>query len=354
MALGTSLSGGLDSSSIAAISHEIGSANQSHQCFTASFAGFEKDELAWSKQVADTFELRQHIANISVDTFLQDWQRLCYQQEEPFGSASVYAQYKVFELAKQQGVKVLLDGQGADETLAGYHKYYKWYWQELFRQGKLRKSKELSAARKLGITESFNYKNKIAAWFPAFASVVMERQYLLKAVGLKDLTPEFVRLQSKEAYYTPPDHFNLNAVLYFNCFTHGLEELLKCADRNSMAHGREVRLPFLSHELVEFLFSLPSHFKIRQGWTKWLLREAMKNKLPTAVVWRKDKIGFEPPQQKWMEQPALQDAIREAKRKLVDQKILRPAVLNKKITPRSAYDANNYDWRYFSAASLFK
>ncbi|HQX73130.1 MAG TPA: asparagine synthase (glutamine-hydrolyzing) [Chitinophagaceae bacterium] len=352
--VGSSLSGGLDSSSIAAISYEMQNSLQSHKCFTASFANFEKDETVFSKQVAAQFNLEQYTTAIAGNELLEDWETLCYHQEEPFGSASIFAQYKVFELAGQHNIKVLLDGQGADETLAGYHKYYKWYWQELFRKRKLYKNKELDAAHAIGINENFDYKNMIAAYFPVFASVVMERQYLLKAIRQEDLDKEFVQLQSKEAYYTPPEHFDLNGVLYFNTCTHGLEELLRYADRNAMAHGREVRLPFLSHELVEFIFSLPSHFKIRHGWTKWLLREAMKDKLPAPIVWRKDKIGFEPPQKLWLEQPAMQEAIQEAKRKLVNEKVLKKEVLNKKITALAAHDTDNYDWRYFSAASIFK
>ncbi|MBK8140662.1 MAG: asparagine synthase (glutamine-hydrolyzing) [Chitinophagaceae bacterium] len=352
--VGSSLSGGLDSSSIAAISYEMQNSLQSHKCFTASFADFEKDETVFSKQVAAQFNLEQYTTAIAGNELLEDWETLCYHQEEPFGSASIFAQYKVFELARHHDVKVLLDGQGADETLAGYHKYYKWYWQELFRKRKLYKNKELYAAHAIGIYEKFDYKNMIAAYFPVFASVVMERQYLLKAIRQEDLNKEFVQLQSKEAYYTPPEHFDLNGVLYFNTCIHGLEELLRYADRNAMAHGREVRLPFLSHELVEFIFSLPSHFKIRHGWTKWLLREAMKDKLPAPIVWRKDKIGFEPPQKRWLEQPAMQDAIQEAKRKLVHEKVLKKEVLNKKVTALAAHDSDNYDWRYLSAAFLFK
>jgi asparagine synthase (glutamine-hydrolysing) len=194
----------------------------------------------------------------------------------------------------------------------------------------------------------------IAAYFPAFASVVLERQYLVKAISQEDLTKEYIQLQSKEAYYTPPEHFDLNGVLHFNTCTHGLQELLRFADRNAMAHGREVRLPFLDHELVEFVFSLPSHYKIRQGWTKWLLRRCMDKKLPDTVNWRTDKVGFEPPQQKWMETSTLRDAIRDAKKVLVEEKILQPAVLDKKIKALAAHEADNYDWRYFSAASLFK
>jgi len=275
------------------------------------------------------------------------------QQDEPISSASSVAQFKVFELAKENHVKVLLDGQGADETLAGYTKYYKWYWQELFHKRKLYKSKELKAAKENGVSETFGIKNIIASIVPDFASVFLERQYLLNALRQEDLTREFVRLQSKEAYYTTPAIFSLNGVLHFNTCTHGLEELLRYADRNSMAHGREVRLPFLSHELVEFIFSLPSDFKIRQGKTKWILRKAMENKLPAGIIDRKDKIGFEPPQLIWMQLPEVQQMISNAKKKLVDQKILKPAVMDRFIQPTSAYEKENRDWKYLAAASLW-
>ena len=352
--IGTSLSGGLDSSSIVSLINELQTLGYQPQTFTAIFPGFEKDEASYSKQVADKFNLQQFTKAISGDELLNDWNKLCYHQEEPFGSASIYAQYKVYELAKQYDVKVLLDGQGADETLAGYHKYYKWYWQELFRKRKLSKSKELKAAKEIGITEKFDFKNIIAAYFPDFTTVVLEHQYLLKAIRQEDLEKDFVKLQSKEAYYTMPGHFNLNGVLHFNTCVHGLEELLRYADRNSMAHGREVRLPFLSHELVEFIFSLPSNYKIRNGWTKWLLRETMKNKLPESITWRKEKVGFEPPQKTWMQNKQVQEAIQEAKSALVSEKILKADVLNKKIQPQASHESNNYDWRYFSAASMFK
>jgi asparagine synthase (glutamine-hydrolysing) len=361
VSIGTSLSGGLDSSSLISVINELqsinlptGQAGDKPQTFTAIFPGFEKDESAYSKQITDRFNLQQSTVNVSGDEMMKDWEKLCYHQESPFGSASIYAQYKVYELAKQHNVKVLLDGQGTDEILAGYHKYYKWYWQELLRNRKLFSSKELKAAKENGVKEKFGFKNVIAAYFPGFATVTLENQYLLKAIRQEDLTRDFVKLQSKEAYYTRPDHYTLNSVLHFNTFTHGLEELLRYADRNSMAHGREVRLPFLSHELVEFIFSLPSNFKIRNGWTKWLLRETMNNKLPDSIVWRKDKVGFEPPQKNWMESKQVQDAIQEAKKKLVNEKVLKAEVLQKPVKPMASHAADNYDWRYFSAASLFK
>lgn len=354
VSIGTSLSGGLDSSSIVALINEQQVPNYKSQAFTAIFPGYEKDELAFSKQITERFNLQQFTTAITPDQLADDWEKICYHQEEPVGSASVYAQYKVFELAKEHNVKVLLDGQGADETLAGYHKYYQWYWQELYRKRKLSGSKELIAAKEAGVQEKFTYKNIIASYFPDFTTIALEQQYLLKAIRQEDLAKDFVKLQSKEAYYTRPGHYTLNGVLHFNTCTHGLEELLRYADRNSMAHGREVRLPFLNHELVEFVFSLPSRYKIRNGWTKWLLRETMKTHLPESIAWRKDKIGFEPPQKKWMENSRIQEAMQEAKRKLVDQKILNPEVLQKKIKPQAAHEADSYDWRYFSAASLFR
>lgn len=349
--VGTSLSGGLDSSSIAAICSQLVDNTKTHHCFTASFPGFIKDELAYAKQVAKQFNLQQKQVKVTADDLVKDWNSFIYQQEEPVGSSSAFAQYKVFELARQNNVTVLLDGQGADEILAGYHKYYKWYWQELFIDRQLLRSGEIKKARANGITEEFTFKNIIAALFPDLASVVLERQYLLHALRQQDLTRDFIKLQSKEAYYTTPAIQTLNGQLYFNTCVHGLEELLRYADRNSMAHGREVRLPFLDHQLVAFIFSLPASFKIKDGWTKWLLRQSMSTKLPDSIAWRKDKTGFEPPQQQWMQHKDLQDMVMEAKKKLAAEKIITPQAAAHPVEANDAYSKDNFDWRYLSAAA---
>jgi asparagine synthase (glutamine-hydrolysing) len=350
VSLGTSLSGGLDSSSIVAeiFRHQV--SDSKLQTFSAIFPAFEKNEEKYIDLVTQNFNLQSFKTDISVNDIPALLQTVMRQQDEPISSASSLAQFKVFELAKQQNVKVLLDGQGADETLAGYTKYYKWYWQELFRKRKLLKSGELKAAHENGVSEKFGLRNIVASIVPEFASVFLERQYLLNALRQQDLTRDFVHLQSKEAYYTTPAIFTLNGVLYFNTCMHGLEELLRYADRNSMAQGREVRLPFLSHELVEFIFSLPSNFKIRNGQSKWVLRKSRENKLPAEIINRKDKIGFEPPQLIWMQLPEVQQMIHWAKKKLVDQKILKPNVLDKSIKATSAYEKNNHDWKYLAAA----
>ncbi|MEO7768408.1 MAG: asparagine synthase-related protein, partial [Ferruginibacter sp.] len=106
------------------------------------------------------------------------------------------------------------------------------------------------------------------------------------------------------------------------------------------------------HELVEFIFSLPAHFKIHNGWTKWLLRSSMNTKLPNETVWRHDKVGFEPPQFQWLQNKELQDYIHESKKKLVNSRILKTTVLNKKVLPLNAHSKDNFDWRYLCAAEI--
>jgi asparagine synthase (glutamine-hydrolysing) len=205
----------------------------------------------------------------------------------------------------------------------------------------------------LGITEPFGPKNKLAALFPEFAAGILQSRKSKKAFHHPDLDRDFAFSNKQNFYYTTPSSFDLNGALYFNTFVNGLEELLRFADRNSMAHAVEVRLPFLDHSLVEFLFSLPPEFKIHKGWTKWLLRKSVEDLLPGEIVWRKDKVGFEPPQKIWMENKMVQEAIAEGKRKLVQQKILQPSALNKRLKPHNAYAANNWDWKCWSASHLF-
>ena len=353
VAIGTSLSGGLDSSSIVAFCSRQTADQYTHKCFTASFKSSEKDELRYAQAVATQFGLKHHVVEISENETVHLMNAVMHHQDEPFTSASVLAQYKVFELAKQNGVNVLLDGQGADETLAGYHKYYKWFWRQLYRSKQLSKSNELSFAKALGVQENFGLKNKIAALYPDFTAGLLQTRKAKKALHHPGFNRDFAFSNKQNFYYTTPLQHDLNGALYFNSFVNGLEELLRFADRNSMAHAIEVRLPFLNHELVEFLFSLPSHFKIHNGWTKWLLRKSVDALLPEEITWRKDKLGFEPPQKKWMGNKNVQEAIEEAKKKLVAHQILNPSVLTKKIKPHDSYAVNNWDWKYWSASYLF-
>lgn len=351
--IGTSLSGGLDSSSIVAFCSSETSSQYTHSCFTAVFPGFKNDETHFASLIAKQFGLNHHFATIHNPDVVMLMEKVAHCQDEPFSSASVLAQYKVFELAKQKGVTVLLDGQGADEMLAGYHKYFKWYWQELYKKGQLKHSGEVDAARALGINQTFGPKEKAFALFPHFAAALLQSRKSKSASANPDFAKDFSFENKRQFNYSLPAELSLNDALYFNSFVQGLEELLRLADRNSMANSVEVRLPFLQHELVEFLFTLPPQFKIRNGWTKWLLRKTVSNQLPEEVVWRKDKVGYEPPQQIWMQQAEVQEAIRHEKMRLFSNGILKKEAVEKPIRAGAAYTNSGNDWKYWSAGKLF-
>jgi asparagine synthase (glutamine-hydrolysing) len=354
--VGTSLSGGLDSSSLVAIINRLTGPNKrpstkyEHVSFSAVFRGYEKDESRFIDLVSKQFNLKNFQVTPGVTDLITDFEKLSYFQEEPFPSASIYAQFKVFELAKQEGIKVLLDGQGADEILGGYTKYHHWYWQELLRKKNiLLLKREQRAAGRSEI--KWGYKNYLAAWFPKAASTALSRRaYKLQQVH-PDISSDYLSHNLDKTFFIKAAVKTLNDILYFNTFHTGLEELLRYADRNSMSYSREVRLPFLNHELVQFVFSLPSNLKIRQGFTKCILRKTMEDSLPGEIVWRREKIGFEPPQKMWMQDKLLTDYIHSAKKKLVSKGILKPSAIDKKVIAHNAYD-DGYDWRYLSAAQF--
>ncbi|MEO5683325.1 MAG: asparagine synthase (glutamine-hydrolyzing) [Chitinophagaceae bacterium] len=350
--LGTSLSGGLDSSAIAVTVRQLQDKSVRLQTFSAVFPGFKTDESHYIQLLTATKDIDNFTTAPTAAGFIADFESLCYHQEGLIGSASVYAQYEVFKLAKQHHIKVLLDGQGADEMLAGYHKYYHWYWQELYTKDPSLLQQEITAAWQLGIREEWTWKHKLAAAYPASATAYAKAMRKRKQLTNAGIDGHFATSYGV-SYYQLPAPGSLSNVLYYNSFNNGLEELLQYADRNSMAHGREVRLPFLNQQLVEFIFSLPAHFKIKNGRTKWILREAMQGLLPAEIAWRKDKVGFEPPQKIWMNQPLVQEYIQEAKEQLAAKGILAKAALHKKIQPHDAHAADNFDWRYLTVSRLF-
>ncbi len=349
--LGTSLSGGLDSSSIAVMINQLQGSRSRLQTFSAIFPGFAGDESKYIQLLAEKINIDNFTVCPTAENFIDDFEKLCYYQEGFMNSSSVYAQYKVFELAKQHNIKVLLDGQGADETLAGYTKYYHWFWQELYTNNQPLLKKELAAARELGVTDEWTWKNKLAALHPSAGGAYLKKARIKKQLSVAGLEKDFTSAFGV-SYYQLPVQDSLTNVLYYNTFNNGLEELLRYADRNSMAHGREVRLPFLHHQLVEFIFSLPSHFKIKDGRTKWIVRKAMSPLLPAPIAWRKDKIGFEPPQKQWLQQPAMQEYIMSAKQKLASAGILQKKIVAQRIEPKDANAADDFDWRYLVAANL--
>lgn len=351
VAIGSSISGGLDSSSIVAIVNKLLKGSEKQKTFSAVFPGFEKDESKQIGEIARKFNIDNYQVTPLANDFITDFEKLMYHQEEPFQSSSIYAQFKVYELARQKGVTVILDGQGADEIMAGYSKYYHWFWQEKIARLKWKEARsEINSAKKNGQKITWGWKNYIAAFLPQLAAKQLQKGSYNKQSNHPDLTYDFFSHNYNKTKILKPPVTKLNDVLYFNTMQFGLEELLRYADRNSMAHSREVRLPFLNHELVQFIFSVPSSLKIKEGFTKQLLRISMNDFLPDSIVWRKDKIGFEPPQKQWMQHPKVEEYVHESRKKLVQYGILNKDVLQKPVRNQSAHEAGNYDWRYLCAA----
>lgn len=296
--IGTSLSGGLDSSSICMMIDAMKLNNQKQTSFSARFKNYEKDEGKYIEEVIKACDNIEFHYIWPDENYFQDcFNEICYYQDEPIGSSSIVAQYSVMQLAKKNGVTVLIDGQGADEYLAGYKPYYPLYLNQLFYHDKIRFRAEVTNYNKLneGVktyyppdnNESFRMK------LGRYRRTLLNSPMPYKANELKQ------KLQKDTS-------------------SGELKTLLRYADRNSMAHSRETRLPFLSHELVEFVFSLPDHYKLNSGWSKYVLRKAMESILPPSICWRVDKVGFEAPQNNWLRTSAIQDEIIRASEKLKD------------------------------------
>jgi len=348
--VGMSLSGGLDSSTLL---HYVSQHQPNVKTFSAIFPGFEKDESAFVKKAVNHYQAKNFSITPNENDLVDDFEKLIYYQEEPFQSSSIFAQYKVYQLAKENNIKVLLDGQGADEVFGGYLKYAQWYLMEEIRNKNL--SSFLIQKKKLENhfpTFQFGINQYLAALFPGQAAKALSIRAEKTSQAKAYFTNEFLAYNAGANYNHKPVVKSLNDILHFNTMQMGLEELLRFSDRNAMAHGCEVRLPFLNHQLVSYAFSLPSSLKIHDGFTKYILRKTMQGKLPDEIVWRKEKVGFEPPQNQWMDSVLMQDYLFEAKRNLVNNNILKPDVMNKNLQNSGAHEPENLNWRFLCASRL--
>jgi asparagine synthase (glutamine-hydrolysing) len=353
VAIGTSLSGGLDSSSIIALASGSKDSRYTHKAFSAIFPGFEKDESKLIRKIAGQFSLDLFTVTPSADDLAARMKELVYHQDEPFGSASVFVQYEVYRMAKKEGVKVLLDGQGADETLAGYKKYTHWYLQEKIQtDGWKTTSEEAAILRNNQFLTDWSWRNRLAALMPALASAQLKNKAIQVRANNPYIDHDYAKANADQDSIHKPVVEKLNDIQYFDTMVMGLDDLLRYADRNSMAHGREVRLPFLSHQLVQFIFSLPASFRIRDGYTKWILRKSMNDKLPAEICWQKGKTGFEPPQREWLQYPTVKQNIRNARKKLIEERICNETLLDSPLQPAAAHEENNFDWRCWIAATF--
>lgn len=167
------------------------------------------------------------------------------------------------------------------------------------------------------------------------------------------LQKDFVAAYGRVSYLPDQRLDGLNGMLAYDLTLGMLPDLLRYADRNAMAHGREVRLPYLDHELVRYVLSLPAQAKIKAGLTKYLVRLAFGAELPGAIVRRTDKIGFEPPQRSWMTEASCREMIRAATAALVGRGILDRSCLNRPPSPNDAYTRGEGNWNLLMASKLY-
>ena len=305
--VGTSLSGGLDSSALMCMASEkmkqSGDWHEGwHHAFSACFRDRSIDERPYIREVINQTGCRSHAVFPTGDMLSKDIEKWIWHQEEPTGGTGAYAHFCVARLAKEAGVKVLLDGQGGDELFAGYRKFILTYWRELIRN-----------------RHYFDAVLEFLAFFTSPSVLKTSRlaegkRYLFHSdVGIdilwsgveKPSKPEFLQIGN-----------TLANKLFEDITIRSLPVLLRYDDRNTMAFGVESRVPFLDHKFVEWQSKLSADVRLRRGWSKWILREALCDILPRKIYRRKTKLGFSTPFYQWMTQDLsawLQDSLSNAK-----------------------------------------
>jgi asparagine synthase (glutamine-hydrolysing) len=357
--VGSSLSGGLDSSLVVCVIDELKKGtNQKQNTFSAVFPRFKKDERKFMDYVIAKTNVEPHFVTPNDEGLINDIEKLSWHQEEPYGSASIYAQYCVMRTAKENNVTVLLDGQGADEILAGYHGYYTPFFNELKKSNRSEYSKQHASYLNLHANNTINgitkktLGDRVRDISPSLVKPIKTLKNTLENIKNPVFNKDFYNQYKNEIFETAGSNFStLNESLYCSTMKNGIQQLLRYADRNSMAHSREVRLPFLSHELVEFLFTLPATYKINEGWTKWIMRETF-DILPQEIGWRTDKIGYEPPQKSWMESQIMKDKFIHSKELLIKNNYFNKSILDEKVNTQDTGDLRKNSWGYLMASSV--
>lgn len=315
VSVGSSLSGGLDSSIIVHLIQQHLSdihSDKKNVTFSAKFNEQGYNENEYIDAITEQLKLTNHFVYPEKELIHDNLEKIFYHQEEPFQSASILNQWTVMQLAGQNNTTVLLDGQGADETVAGYNWYYGIYLKELLKRSKKSYLEEFREMQKNGFQfKDIGTAEVLHTKFDGLYKELVNVKYYLSKKGYRPsfpnnalwpdiLSPSYMNIKRENYPRIGSYPADLNATLKMDHNNYVLETLLRFSDRNAMAFSREVRLPYLNNKFVDFCFSLPSKYKIHHGWTKWILREAFKNAIPKKIIERKDKIGFAAPQSKWM------------------------------------------------------
>lgn len=310
--IGSCLSGGLDSSSIVCLMAAMMPDGQRVNTVSACYPEKSVDERPFMDIAVRASGSNPSFVFPRPEDVFQTASDLTWHQDEPFGSTSVFAQWCVFAEAHRIGVKVMLDGQGADEQLAGYHTGFAHYLAGLIRSGHLLKAAQTIAARRRmhGASTAGQLMRLAPQLLPSALAAPLRKRYqrLSKGDWLEsDIlagqgNPEGALASSARrlGLDEPNDVAGLCEIMTFGS---NLQMLLHWEDRNSMAHSIEARVPFLDHPLVEFSLSLGNAHKFDGAVTKKVLRAGMADVLPDEIVNRHDKLGFATPEQAWFRGP---------------------------------------------------
>ena len=295
--VGSCLSGGLDSSAV--VTTAARALERPIHAFSCAYdEGPAFDERPWVRAVAEASGAESHLVVPDGHDFWSTFDRLHELQAEPTAGPGLYSQWKVMELAHRHGLKVLLDGQGGDETLAGYFRYLPIRLRDLVAGGRFIAAAQLfgPVAERLGGTTALALA--MEPWLPASLIEPLRRRF---GQGKDRVLGAPLRAMSRKAPRAP--HLFGSALrdqLAFDTLQRLLPSLLRYEDRNSMAFSIETRLPFLDYRLVEFAFSLPDERKLAGDTTKAILRTALADRIPKRVLERRDKMGFETPTDVWL------------------------------------------------------
>ncbi|WP_394937753.1 asparagine synthase (glutamine-hydrolyzing) [Psychromicrobium sp. YIM B11713] len=292
--VGTALSGGLDSSAVVVTINKLmqeqaaatDSLGGSQQTFSAVFPNSINDEEKYADAVLELCQgkVTSHKILPKPAEFEADLLDFVRTQEEPIISSGPYAQYQVMREASKH-VTVLLDGQGADEMMAGYIPYYFAYLRQLKKNGQYTKlAKEMLSSTDILFR---------LARFQIFGKLSAKKSLSISSLLQKSFTSKY----KNERFSNVPD--NLKLRLIDDLFHKSLPSVLRYEDKNTMRFSLEGRVPFLDKEVVKYLFSLSDESIIKGGWNKRILRDATRGLLPSMISNRRNKIGFTTPEAEW-------------------------------------------------------